>query len=331
MSFTHPTLLLLIPAPFALLGVRYWLRRRYVGHSGGSIWSHPRMQSWPWRYLPDTFMALAMALLAVALSDPRVERPVVAAEAEGRAIVMVLDLSYTMQDRVGPPPAGKRDFMFFFGAGDPRPTRLDVLKEAMKDFVALRRNDRIGLVVFSEHGYVISPLTDDYQYLYHYIDMIDGQTLAGEGYTAIGEGVAAATMLLTFQGVTHGRRGIVLVFTDGENNFGTDPVGAVRQMHQAGHRGYLVGVDLPEYVARRAEARRLAEAFTATGGRHYQAKSGAQLELAYHDVSALETASLRLRTRTEHWPVYDGIVIACLVLVGASLALQAFPSFVSLN
>src|SRR4030067_2031146 len=99
MSFPPPTLLLLTPAPFALLGVRYWLRRRYWGHPGGSIWSHPRMQSWPWRYLPHTFLVLAMALLAVALADPRVERPGVADEAEGRAVVMVLDLSFTMQDR----------------------------------------------------------------------------------------------------------------------------------------------------------------------------------------------------------------------------------------
>jgi Ca-activated chloride channel family protein len=331
MSFAHPALLLLTPAPLALWGMRYWLRRRYLGHPVGSVWSHPRVQSWPWRYLPDALMVLAMALLAVALADPRVQRPVETAEAEGRAVVMVLDLSFTMQERVGPAPAGKQDFMFFFGAGDPRPTRLDVLKRAMKDFVSLRRNDRIGLVVFSEHAYVISPLTDDYDYLNHYIDMIDVRTLAGEGYTAIGEGVAAATALLDFQGVAHGRQGVVLVFTDGENNFGRDPVMAVRQMRQAGHRGYFIGVDLPDYVVSRAAASRLAQAFAATGGRHYEAKSGAQLELAYRDVSALEPGSLRLRTRTEDWPVYRGLVIACLVLAGASLALQASPSFASLN
>jgi len=207
-AFAHPVFLLLTPIPFALWGVRYWLRRRYLGHPAGWIWSHPRVEPWPWRYLPDTLMALAVALLAVALADPRVKRPVVTAEVEGRAVVMVLDLSFTMQERVGPAPAGKQDFMFFFGAGDARPTRLDVLKQAMKDFVALRRNDRIGLVVFSEHAYVISPLTDDHEYLDHYIDLIDVRTLAGEGYTAIGEGVATAAALLNFQGVAHGRQGI---------------------------------------------------------------------------------------------------------------------------
>lgn len=331
MSFAHPTFLLLALAPFALLALRHWLRRHWWGHAGGSIWSDPRMQSWPWRYLPGTFMVLSMATLAVALADPRVQRPLVSAEAEGRAIVMVLDLSFTMQERVGPAPPGRKDFSFFFGAGDPRPTRLDVLKDAMKDFVSLRERDRIGLVVFSEHAYVISPLTDDYDYLYHYIDMIDGQTLAGEGYTAIGEGVAAATMLLDFQGVTAGRQGIVLVFTDGENNFGRDPVTAVREMQEAGHRGYLIGVDLPDYVVTRPELRGLVNAFTATGGRYYEAESGSQLELAYHDVSALETGSLKLRTRTEDRPVYPGIVGACLMLLGVSLALQALPAFVNLS
>ena len=143
--------------------------------------------------------------------------------------------------------------------------------------------------------------------------------------------MATATALLNFQGVAHGRQGIVLVFTDGENNFGRDPVMAVRQMHDAGHRGYFIGVDLPDYVVSRAEARRLAQAFAATGGRHYEARGWAQLRLAYHDVSALEPGSLKLRTRTEDWPVYGGIVVVCLVLTVASLVLHASPSFVHLN
>jgi len=331
MSFTRPAVLLLAGAPVVLLGLRFWLRRRFWEHPGGSVWTDPRMRSWPWHHLPDTFMVLAFVLLAVALADPRVRRPVVGTETEGRAIVMVLDLSFSMQERVGPAPAGKQDFLFFFGEGDPRPTRLDVLKSAMRDFVSLRHGDRIGLVVFSENAYVISPLTDDYQYLSRYIDMIDVNTLAGEGYTAIGEGVAVATTLLEAQGVTHGRRGVVLAFTDGETNSGRDAVDAVRAMHEAGHRGYLVGVDLPDYVVRREQVRRLVDAFTATGGRYYDAKSGPQLEAAYRDVSALETASLRLRTETEDRPVYRGLVAACLVLLGISLALQAIPSLTNLN
>ena len=71
---------------------------------------------------------------------------------------------------------------------------------------------------FSENAYVISPPTTDYEYLRPYIDLIDAGTLRGEAYTAIGEGVAAATALLDFQGVKNGRRGFLLVFTDGNNN-----------------------------------------------------------------------------------------------------------------
>ena len=102
-------------------------------------------------------------------------------------------------------------------------------------------------------------------------------------------------------------------------------------MYDAGHRGYLIGVDLPDYVVRRPEVRRLADAFRASGGRYYEAGSGTELELAYRDVSTLETGSLRLMTRTESRPAYHGVVVVCLVLVGASLVLRTIPSFVNLN
>jgi len=328
-SLTHPSLLGLAALPVVLLAMRHAWRRRYWGHAAGAIWSDPRVRASSWRYAPDALLTLAMAALAVALADPRVERTARSTDTEGRAIVMVVDLSFTMQDRVGPPPPGRRDFAFFFGEGDPRPTRLDVLKDAMKDFVASRERDRIGLVVFSERGYVISPLTEDHAYLAHYIDMIDSETLAGEGYTAIGEGVAAATVLLDFQGVNRGREGVVLVFTDGENNFGRDPIEALRRMHEAGHRGYLIGIDLPDYVVRQAETRALVAAFDATGGRYYEAESGSELDEALGDVGSLETASLRLLTRSEEESVYRGFVIVCLSFMGLSIVLRAFPALVS--
>ena len=46
--------------------------------------------------------------------------------------------------------------------GDERParrTRLEVTKRAIHDFIERRPEDRIGLVVFSDNSYVVSPLT----------------------------------------------------------------------------------------------------------------------------------------------------------------------------
>jgi hypothetical protein len=331
--FTAPWLLAFALLPLVAVGVRYALRRRHWGFSGDVAWSVP-LTPRSWRHLPDVLIVLAGALLAVALADPHVRRTVVDAQVTGRAIVIALDLSFSMQEKVGPVPTGQRPGEIGAGASaraDTRPTRLDVVKLALKDFVSLRRNDRIGFVVFSENAYVISPLTTDYTYLSHYIDMIDAQTLSGEGYTAIGEGVAAATQLLAFEGVKDGRRGVVLVFTDGENNIGRDPVQAVRTMREAGHRGYMIGIDLPEYVTQREAVQRLVNAFVATGGRYYDSRSGTSLQEAYRDVSAVESDPMRMRTRTVEEPVFQYAAAGCLVLLGLSVVLRALPPFTSLT
>jgi Ca-activated chloride channel family protein len=324
--FAHPWALALAALPLLVIALRFALRRRYWGYTGEIAWSVPLVAR-SWRYLPDLLSFGAAALLAVALADPHIRRSVVDAQVAGRAMVIVLDLSFSMQERVGAVPVGRRAGESAIGREDPRPTRLEVVKQALRDFVSLRRNDRIGFVVFSENAYVISPLTTDYTYLTHYIDMIDAETLSGEGYTAIGEGVAAATQLLDFHGVKDGRRGVVLVFTDGENNIGRDPIEAVRVMREAGHRGYLIGIDLPEYVTQREAVRQLVGAFVETGGRYYDAKSGATLDAAYRDVSAVETDPMRLRTRTVDQPLYQYAVVGCLILLAGSVALRVLPPF----
>ncbi len=93
----------------------------------------------------------------------------------GLDIVIALDLSSSMEEQMEAPPSK---------------TRLEATKDAIKTFVGRRVDDRIGLVVFSDNAYVVSPLTFDHHYLLRYIDMVDNQILRGEGMTAIGEGLA---------------------------------------------------------------------------------------------------------------------------------------------
>jgi len=125
------------------------------------------------------------------------------------------------------------------------PTRLDAVKNAVRRFIRARRDDRIGLVVFSDNPYVISPLTFDHEYLLHYVDMVDDQILRGEGQTAIGDGLALSDYVLYRQATpnSHGHQVIVL-FTDGENNRGREPVDVMKEATAADIRVHMVGVDL---------------------------------------------------------------------------------------
>src|SRR5215471_19005388 len=124
-------------------------------------------------------------------------------------------------------------------------TRLDATKAAIKTLVRLRRDDRLGLVVFSDHAYVISPLTFDHDYLLRYIDMVDDQLLRGEGMTAIGDGLALSDYLLARQSRAAGRRNqVVVLFTDGESNMGRDPLDVMKEADAANIRVHMVGLAL---------------------------------------------------------------------------------------
>jgi len=61
-----------------------------------------------------------------------------------------------------------------------------------------RPQDRIGLVVFSVNAYLVNPLTTDHLVLSEYIEMMDGNTLIGEGLTSVGEGLRLFNDLLSF-------------------------------------------------------------------------------------------------------------------------------------
>jgi len=126
---------------------------------------------------------------------------------------MVLDLSTSMLEPIGIRAAQQRMGPIVEGSAvTPMPipkTRLEAVKDAIKSFVARRRGDRLGLVVFSDNAYVVSPLSADHDYLIRYIDMVDAEILKGEGMTAVGEGLALANYLLarqTVAGDTRGRR-----------------------------------------------------------------------------------------------------------------------------
>ena len=48
---------------------------------------------------------------------------------------------------------------------DDEKTRLDIAKEVLKDFIAKRKKDRLGPILFADAAYLQSPLTSDHALL----------------------------------------------------------------------------------------------------------------------------------------------------------------------
>jgi Ca-activated chloride channel family protein len=237
--------------------------------------------------------------------------------------VLLLDLSSSMQEEMGSGQSLKATTV----AGGR--TRLDAVKDAVRTFVRTRRDDRIGLVVFSDNPYVISPLTFDHEYLLHYIDLVDDQLLRGEGQTAIGDGLALSDYMLSRQS-TQASRGhqVVVLFTDGENNRGREPVDVLKEAKDAGIRVHVIGVDLEREVKEKPAVRMLMAAVGDAGGRYFSADSERDLIAASRTIDSMEKGLLVSRVYVRDVPVYQWFAIPALVTLALALGLRSIPYFV---
>jgi Ca-activated chloride channel family protein len=327
MTFLRPELgWWLLGALAAAVLLQRRVRRRYAA-SATVRWLNARVyHASVLRRLPLAIAFAAIVLIGLGLMQPVLPYSQADVQSRGLDIVMVLDLSSSMQEEME--PASMRDLVKNPG----RPvgkTRLEATKDAIRAFVRGRRDDRIGLVVFSDHAYLVTPLTLDHEYLVHYIDMVDDRILQGEGQTAIGEGVALANYLLSKQ-AKGGERGhqVVVLFTDGENNLGRDPVEVLKESKAANIRVHFVGVALEEQIRNKPDVRQLLQTVIQNGGRYFNASSARDLVAASRTIDAVEKGFLVSKVYVRNTPVYQWFALPALLCLAAAVAVRAVPYFV---
>ena len=183
--------------------------------SGGSLAPTPRGFAW--------LAFLAWSLLCVAAARPQQLGPAIAPPQVGRDLMLAVDLSASM---------GEQDMEL----GGRIVDRLTAAKAVLADFLERRAGDRVGLVVFGERAFALTPLTLDRASVQEQLgDSVVG--LAGRA-TAIGDAIALATKRLQQQ--PDGQRVLVLL-TDGVNTAGTlEPAKAAQIARDNGVRIHAV-------------------------------------------------------------------------------------------
>ena len=242
LNFADPIWLLLLVAPIFLLIRSVIQMRRGAGAKApiavgsaqpwraawtAAVQQHPTLQLGVRgsRLAPIFFRAVALALVVIALARPQTGPRGKNRSVEGLDIQLVIDTSGSMR---------AQDFEL---AGR-RPTRLEVVKAVIEDFIGTRSDDRIGLVVFGTEAFTQAPLTLDHQLLQEFLKHIE-ISMAGDS-TAIGDGLATAVKRLKD---TDSKGKIVILLTDGANNAGRiDPVTAAEAAKALGIRVYTIGV-----------------------------------------------------------------------------------------
>lgn len=319
-----------------LLALIQWKKKRhYFAHS---LAHHPMilgMKPSHLRFAPRILLLLGVVFVGIALLDPRIVYREGVSRFEGLDIVLVVDLSSSMQEVMGAQEL-RRVYEARLRDADKKgtvwETRMQALQKALLDLIPKRINDRLGLVAFSENSYVVSPLTTDHSYLEKYVQMIDPEILIGEGMTAIGEGITSAMrMLQREQDAADTKNKVIVVFTDGENNFGRDPMEALSEARFRGYRVYLIGVDLPPEVTRKETQKALIEGVISTGGRYFDAHDKPQLAEANNTIDHIEKGVFVERTIETDVPVYEIFVFVSLSLLSLGLFLSVIPYFVELS
>jgi Ca-activated chloride channel family protein len=339
MRFLHPEYGLVMLAALAAVAILRWrVRRRFVASTTVRWLASPRCQASWLRRLPLALLAIALALLALAVMQPVLPYSQAEITSRGLDIVIALDLSSSMLEEMGRirPPRTLQHLTFTTSdsAAPSAKSRLTATKEAIKSFVASRRDDRIALVVFSDNAYVISPLTFDHEYVIRYVDLIDDQLLRGEGMTAIGDGLALSNHLLaSASGRDSKERGarrnqVVIVFTDGENNKGRDPMEVLGESNAANIRVHMVGVDLEEEVRSKPQVQRLFQAIRRYGGRYFNANTARDLDAASRAIDQVEKGFLVSRAFVRDAPVFQWFALPALILLTVAIALRAIPFFI---
>lgn len=246
--------------------------------------------------------ALLWILLLAAAARPQMLGEPQEAPRSGRDLMLAVDLSGSMQaeDMV---VAGRRV------------DRLTAVKLIAGDFIDRRGGDRLGLIVFAQRAFLLTPLTYDHRSVRQQLE----QTFIGLAgrETAIGDAIGIAVKHLR-ERAQEDR--VLVLLTDGVNNAGElDPERAAQIARIEGVRIHTIGMGSDGQVGGafgqrllapaadfdEAQLQRIAEG---TGGRYFRARDTRDLAGIYAQIDQIEATEqdaepYRPLYEMFHWPL----------------------------
>ncbi|GAB3238031.1 VWA domain-containing protein [Hymenobacter seoulensis] len=300
-TWEQPRLLLLLPLVPLLFVLRWVLARRRRAQLGVAFVAGqvPRDWSTVLRFIPDVVLALSIGFAIVALARPQRTDERVVQTGEGIDILLVLDVSGSMELQ------------------DLRPNRLEAAKRVALEFVNGRQGDRIGLVVFAGDAYSLAPLTTDYDLLRDNLQGLRLGMIPNDG-TAIGTALGVATNRLRD---SRSRTKVCILISDGENTAGSlDPLTAAQLAHAYGLKLYTIGLGQdgivpygtdeagrPRYVNTRLDETTMRQIAQAGEGRFFRATDNEALRQTFTQINRYaksEIKQTRYRNTLDYYRIY---------------------------
>jgi len=269
-----------------------------------------------WRVL---LLWLIWAGLVAAAARPQWTGDPVTLPTTGRDLMLAVDISGSM---------GTEDLQL---AGQ-LVNRLTVVKNVVRDFIANREGDRVGLILFGTNAYVQAPLTFDLPTVNQLL--VEAPVGIAGGKTAIGDAIGLAVKRLRQRPA--GDK-VLILLTDGANNVGeVAPVKAAELAAQEQIRIYTIGVGADEMrlpsifgnfgsrivnPSAELDEDTLKAIADTTGGRYFRAQNTAKLVEIYDIIDAMEPIEQEAETYRPiaalyYWPLgaawllFAGLLVA---------------------
>jgi Ca-activated chloride channel family protein len=213
-----------------------------------------------------------VALLVSAFASPISYDQKSSNKRKGRDLVLVLDTSGSMNE------SG-------FDNEYPDKKKFEILKEILREFIAKRFDDNIGVTIFGSYAYTGVPLTYDMNSITFLLDFFD-VGIAGDS-TAIGEGIANASRVLD-QG--QAKKKVIVLITDGIQNSGSISIkDSVILAKEKKITIYTIGIgDKNSY-----DSKLLEKIADETDGEAFSANNAEKLNKVYKEIDSLEPSNIR--------------------------------------
>ncbi len=319
LHFANPWLLLLLPLVPALGGY-LWRRARTKRASAPAVrYSDVRLVAdlpislrARLRWLPTTLRLLTLALLIVAVARPQASREREIIRGRGVDIVLAVDISGSM---------AALDF-------EPQ-NRLAAAKQVIREFIAERQYDRIGIVVFAREAFSQCPPTFDYDVLRRLLAEVDlAPELGLDDGTAIGMGVAQATAMLQ---ESDAKSRVIILLTDGVNNAGEiDPLTAAQAAAALDVKVYTIGMGKPgkvpfpvdtlfgkttQMIESEIDEETLQTIADQTGALYFRATDTEGLRQIYDQINEMEKSEVEVQIFTRYKELAAWVLIPALALL----------------
>ncbi len=215
-------------------------------------------------------------------------------------------------------------------ADDFYPSRLEAVKNTAKQFVSLRKGDRIGIVVFAGQSFIQCPLTIDTGVLSNLIDEINVADREYDG-TAIGMAIANGTNRLRD---SESKSKIMILLSDGSNNAGEiDPSTASQIAKDFGIKIYTIAAGTDKSFSRipgrglinnSIDTKTLKEISDVTNGKFFRATDKDALISIYQEIDRLEKSEIEVKDYTLYEELYIWLLFPSLLIALFSLVLKRY-------